>query len=200
MKRTRRTILAANAIFISLLALSATAAAQNEQPNRGSASFTRAETIVIFVWESATPLPQASTEAADPKLSPGFASAGLGATATLREWQAHIAYTIRNGYPLAESWIGLDRDRADMALRQAAVMASTDADRMALRLLVNHFEDLHRWSAGLIDANRNLRLAEYYISETALENDPIFQKTSACGDFLASMLASGRFAEEASCQ
>lgn len=200
MKPTRRTILSAGALFISLLALAPGAPAQNPPSQGDSATFTRAETIVIYVWEAATPLAQASTEATDLRLSPGFASAGLGATATLRDWQAHIAYTIRNGYPLAESWIALDRDRADTALRQAAVMASTDADRMALRLLVNHFEDLRRWSAGLIDANRNLRLAEYYISETALENDPMFQKTSACGDFLASMLASGRFAEEASCQ
>ena len=115
-----------------------------------------------------------------------------GERAACRQWLDSLAQLDLSGRNV---W-----DRADIALRQAAVIASTDADRMALRLLVNHFEDLRRWSAGLIDANRNLRLAEYYISETALENDPMFQKTSACGDFLASMLASGRFVESASCQ
>lgn len=156
-------------------------------------------TIVIYVWDAAAPLAEGSGEI-DPRLSRDFATSGLGAMNMLREWQRHLAYTIRSGYPLSESWIALDRDRADAALRLAALATSTEADRIALRDLTREFDTLQQWSDALIEANRQLALAEYYMSPEKLQNDPLFQKTTACGDFLTTMLSSGRLAEDRSCQ
>ena len=60
----------------------------------------------------------------------------------------------------------------------AVLAASTDAERKALQQLVNQNENLRLWSDWLIDANRNLRLANYYTSATALDNDALFQNTA----------------------
>jgi len=182
------------------LMLSGMAAAQTMRPAADPGSDRDEGRIVVYVWEAATPLPEGSGEAVEAGLTRSFASSGLDAMTVLRVWQGHLAYSIRNGYPLSEFWIAMDRERADDVLRQAALRTSTEADRMALRALVNQFENLRQWSDGLIEANRNMRLAEYYITPATLNNDPLFQKTAACSDFLVSMLASGQLAEDSSCR
>jgi hypothetical protein len=46
--------------------------------------------------------------------------------------------------------------------------ASTDPDRTALQELAANYDDLRRWSAQLVEANRKLDMAKYYMSPTAL--------------------------------
>ncbi len=182
-------------VFFSLLSLAEIASAQARSDSLNSEG-----TIVVNVWAAATPAPASSGPAAEPLLSRDFAAAGLKTTAVLKEWQRRLAYTIQNGYPLSEFWIAFDRDRAADALQLVALAASSDADRTALQQLLAQFENLRQWSDGLIEANRNLRLAPYYMSPAALTTDPMFQKTAECARFLAPMLASGRLAEDRSCQ
>lgn len=113
----------------------------------------------------------------------------------LGDWQRHIVNTFEKGYPLSELSIKSDRDRADDALGLAALAASNDADWAALERLRSLFESLQRWSDDLVEDKRNLRLALYYVSRTALDDDPVFQKNTECGRFIASMLAGKRPAE-----
>jgi hypothetical protein len=204
MKNIERKILRANAAFLMaacvaallVLIMPGTASAQGEPQTSGLLE----GSIVVYVWEQATPAPvDGFGMELDRKLSRDLASSGLDAMSVLRQWQGHLAYSIRNGYPVSEAWVAMDRERADMALQQAALRASTDADRYALSLLVNQFESLKQWSDGLLEANRNMRLANYYMSPAGLDNDALFQKTAACGNFLGPMLASGFLSDHSAC-
>ena len=178
--------------LIPLLSLAETAAAQAGQ-TRSDPVDNSEEKIVVNVWaEADTP--------AEEQLSRRFAAAGLRATTLLREWQRHIAYNIRIGLPLCESCIAADRDQAAQAMRLATLLASRDADHTALEELLNLFENFQRWSDALVEDLREWDLGRYYMSPTALNDDPGFQKAAECARFLAPMLASGRLAEDRSCQ
>jgi len=101
------------------------------------------------------------------------------------------------GFPLGGGfWVETDFEAIDDALRMAALAATNDADRQALQELANQANRLRDWFGWLIDQNRNLRLANYYISPEPLDNDERFQNTASCTRFLLSMLASGRLQEE----
>jgi len=82
----------------------------------------------------------------------------------------------------------------------ATLLASRDADRAALQELLNLFENFQRWSDALVEDLREWDLGRYYMSPTALNDDPLFQKSAECAEFLAPMLASARPAENGSCQ
>jgi len=176
----------------SLLSSAETAAAQAGQTRSDPVDDSEGK-IVINVWAPAD-------TATEQQLSQGFAAAGLRATTLLREWQRHIAYNIQIGLPVYESCIAVDRDQAAEALRLATLLASKDADRTALQELVNLFENLQRWSDALVEDLREWDLGRYYASPTALNDDPLFQKSAECARFLAPMLASGRLEEDRSCQ
>ena len=176
----------------SLQSLAETAAVQAGQARTDPVDNSE-EKIGVTVWAAAD-------TAAEQQLSQDFAAAALRATALLREWQRHIASTIRFGLPLCESCIAEDRDQAAEALRLATLLASKDADRTALQELLDLFENFQQWSDALVEGNRNGELGRYYMSPTGLNDDPVLQKTARCAQFLAPMLASGRLAEDASCQ
>ena len=199
MKNIQRKILLANAVLMLMLLGAGNASAQTAPSNSGSGPLLEGS-IIVYVWEAAPAFAEGSGEALDLRLSRDLASSGLEAMSVLRQWQGHLTYSIRNGYPLSEAWVTMDRERADLALQQAALRASTDADRIALRMLVNQFENLKQWSDGLLETNRNMRLASYYMSPAGLDNDVLFQKTAACGNFLGTMLSSGRLADHPACR
>jgi hypothetical protein len=176
----------------SLPSLAETAAAQVGQARSDPLDDSEGK-IAVTVWAPAD-MP------AEQQLSQGFAGAGLRATTLLREWRRRIAYNIRIGLPLCESCIAVDRDQAADAVRLATLSASKDADRTALQELLKLFENLQRWSDALVEDNREWDLGRYYMSPTALNDDPLFEKSAECAQFLAPMLASGRLAEDRSCQ
>ncbi len=186
-------------MFISLLSLPATAHGQTGRTLSDLFNDKSDETIVVNVWAKAAPTPAASGEPSE-ALSREFMASGLKATTLLREWQRHMAYPIQNGYPLSEFWIRIDRDRALDAVRLAELSAATAGDQGASRQLLQQYENLRLWSDWLIEANRNLRLAQYYMSPAALDNDLLFQKTVDCTKFLIPMLASGKLTEDGSCR
>src|SRR6266566_2370185 len=179
----------AMAMLMSLLWSAGFAAAQAGRATRNSGNNTQGKSVRVSA-DSAI-----SARADRVPLSRNFAAAGLRADDLLRVWQRHIAYTFQNGYPLSELSIDFDRDRAADALGLAALAASNDADRAALEQLRNLFESLQRWSDDLVEDKRNLRLARYYMSPTALDDDPVFQKNTECGRFIALMLAGKQLAE-----
>jgi hypothetical protein len=172
-----------------VLLVSPIARAQSERsPHRDSND--HEARIVINVWR-----------AADPNaLSRDFAVFAVTAAAQMNNWQLHIAYTFKSGYPLSEFWIASDRDRAEDALRLAGLAANGEADRAALVQLVNLFGNIRGWIDARIEDKRNLRLANYYMSASAMDNDELFQRNLSCTTSLMSMLASGRLAEETTCR
>ena len=144
-------------------------------------------TVVVDVWSSEEP-PQ--------KLSQGFASAGLMAASRMQNTERRMEQSIKRGFPLGEFWIRLDFDAIDDSLRQASLTVRNDADRTALQQLQGQTERLRAWSDWLIGQNRELRLANYYISPATLDNDEQFQGSVTCTNYLLSMLASGQVQEE----
>jgi hypothetical protein len=154
-------------------------------------------TIVVDVWSSAAH-PPAKPQQADPtRLSPGFAATALTAATRIQFTQRRITNSIKMGFPLGGGfWIQTDLDAIDDSLRMAALTATNEADRQALQQLQNQTNRLREWCDWLIDQNRNLRLANYFISPATLDNDERYQNTVACNNFLMSMLASGRLQQE----
>jgi hypothetical protein len=137
-----------------------------------------------------------TTPPTDPGLSRGFLKAGIEAMSLVREWHSALANAIKNGFPIAEGWLGGYRGQAAAALRLASVAVSTDSDRNAFQLMTNGFNFMDKLSNQYLTARQSLN----YISPDALTNDPLDQKLLNCGHSLASMVASGQFVDDGSCQ
>jgi len=180
--------------LILVFLLATMAGAQSEsgliEPSSGNPD----ETIVVDVWST----PAESKPEADPtKLSRSFAAAGLNAASRLQFTERRVDNSIRMGFPLGGGfWIKTDFDSIDDSLRLAALSTTNEADRQALLELQNQTNRLRAWCDWLIDQNRNMRLANYFVSPEPLDNDEQFQNTVTCTRFLMSMLASGRLTEE----
>lgn len=178
-------------VLSSVLLLGAMAAAQSDNCEYN---------IIVIVCLTAEPDSSLSAQPDEEAMSPNFAASALQAAARIRNWQMHLAYTIKNGYPLSEYWIASDRDRASDALQMAVSAATGEADRAALVQLVNLFGNVQSWSDARLEDKKNLRLANYYMSASALDNDESFQNSVSCTNSLMSMLASRRSAEETTCR
>ena len=187
-------------LVIPMLWLATIAGAQTGSSLTNDGKEHREGTIVVDVWSSAAPGEGNANQADPAKLSKSFASAALNAAGRMQSTQRRIEHSIRMGFPLGGFWIQSDFDWIDESLRTAGLSAANDADRTALQQLENQNNRLRLWSDWLIASNRNLRLAEYYISPSALDNDERFQNAAACTKFLISMLASARLGEDDSCR
>ena len=153
--------------------------------------------IRVEVWSSA---PSADMKPKKPNaLSRGFELAALNVASRLQFTERRIANSIKMGFPLGEFWIQTDLDAIEDSFRVAAISATNEADLQALQQLQTLKQRLRLWSDWLIDQHRQLGLAEYYISPSALDNDERFQNTVTCTNFVMSMLASGTLGEENSC-
>ena len=191
-------------VFITLLLMAAIASAQTGEeiaapPRNAQTSVTEnatgytEDTIIVDVWSRA-----AQAKEADPaRLSPGFAATASSAASRIQFTQRRITNSVKMGFPLGGGfWIQTDLDAIDDSLRMAALAATNEADRETLQELQNETARLRDWCNWLIDQNRNLRLANYFISPATLDNDERYQNTVACNNFLMSMLASGRLQDE----
>lgn len=196
-------------LFIPVLLLATIAVAQTGEqlaappPGTEPSSLTESgidngnHTIVVDVWSSFARSPAKPKEADPAKLSPGFAATALSAASRIQFTQRRITNSIKMGFPLGGGfWIQTDLDAIDDSLRMAALAATNEADRETLQQLQSETNRLRDWCNWLIDQNRNLRLANYFISPATLDNDERYQNTVACNNFLMSMLASGRLQEE----
>jgi hypothetical protein len=140
----------------------------------------------------------ASSTASDQSstLSRNFLRAAIEAMSSMREWHAALATAIQNQYPIAEGWLANSRNQASVSLRLASTSASNDADRHAVQLLNNVFNNMKRLSDQYVAQAQS----HTYIPPDSLANDPLDQRIVNCGHSLAAMAASGQFQDDGSCQ
>ena len=164
----------------------------------GSLTF-KGNQIVLTLSAPTTNAP-ATTSAAPPSTTSGFSkeflTAGIEEMSVIREWRSALINAIRQGYPVTEDWVAGFRAQTQQNLRLASVAASTDADRNALRLLNNEFNNMKKLSDRFVDANRS----RTYVPPDALDNDPFDQKILSCAHSLAAMAANNQFVDDGSCQ
>jgi hypothetical protein len=135
---------------------------------------------------------------APPGLSRNFASAAIATVSDMKEWTGAIGTMVTYGLAANAEWAQTYHDRVQTSLAQAAVAASTNSDRDALRLLDNQFANLANWASTVI-ADRQAMNGDKTMDPNALQNDPALAKIMTCGRFLNSMLVSGSFADNSSC-
>lgn len=169
----------------------------------GTLSFHGSEIVLTIDQESGrstTPetAPQAPV-ADDNALSNNFMTAAVQDLALIKDWGTMLAYGVTKGVPGDGSRLVVPRDRAAEGLRLANVAVATAADRHAMELLTNHFNNVKAWHDQLIKARKSMSTANYSMAEDALNRDPAFQKIASCSDFLGTMLPSGAFSDHASC-
>jgi len=136
---------------------------------------------------------------ASPQFSQGFASAGIQALATIKQWRSTLAYAVQRGIPGDGSRTFILRDKASEGVRLASAAASNDSDKNGSQLLTNHFSNVQAWTNKLIDARKSMGTANLSMSPNALNDDPLYQKIAACSDFLGQTFASGTFQDDSSC-
>ena len=175
------------------------------QITRGSLRYS-ADTIILTLPTSSgssstgmTSTEQPSHPVDDSDLSSAFMRAGIEEIATLREWGSTLAYAIQNNYGVTEGWAAKYRDQAAHNLELASAAATTNGDRNATQLLTKEFEAVRDWSNRLVQEKKTMDTAKYALSPNALREDPQSQKIINCGRFLAQMLGSGKFTDDASC-
>jgi len=165
----------------------------------GTVSFKGDEIILTFpgaVAASAAPTSSPQSEG----MSKGFMSAAVQGLALIKNWQTTMADAIQRGVPGDGSRLVVLHDRAAEGLRLAQVQAHNSSDEGALQLLTNHFNQVDSWKRRLVDARRSMSTANYSASPDALQNDPEYQKIVSCSQFLATMLPSGEYQDNASCR
>ncbi len=154
-------------------------------------------TIVVDVWSSAVQSPPKPKKEDPARLSRGFAVAASDAASRLQFTERRITNSIRMGFPLGGGfWIQTDLDAVDDSLRLAALSATNQADEQVLQQLQTQTDRLRAWCGWLIEQNRTLRLANYFISPEPLDNDMEYQNTVTCTRFLLSMVGRGRLEQE----
>jgi len=169
---------------------------------KGSVSFTGPGIVLTLPAEASRSMepPTATLQPANSSaLSRDFTKAGIEEIARLREWATTLASAIRGGYGVTDEWVNGYRDQASQSLQIAEVAASTDGDRNAAQLLHHAFDLVQQWSDQLVSAKKSMDVAKYITSPNALREDPLSQKIITCGHFLAQMLGSATFQNDASC-
>jgi hypothetical protein len=170
----------------------------------GTVSYAGNEIVLTVAFaDSGQPAQHGESETSDPidknALSGNFMSAAVQDLALIKEWGTTLAYAVTKGVPGDGSRLVLFRDRATEGLRLAKVAVSNEADREAMQLLTNHFNNVKGWHTQLINARKTMSTANYSLSEDALSRDALFQKIAACSEFLGTMLSNGEFSDNSSC-
>jgi hypothetical protein len=169
----------------------------------GSVRFEGNSIILTFDFASnASPAPCSSVTPAGPSnaMSPGFMNAAVEELAILKEWRSYMAYGITRGVPGDGSRMVLNQNKATDALRLAQVAVSSDADRSVFELLRADFDHVNSWYKQLVEGRKNMATGNYSMSEDSLKTDSAYQKIVSCSDFLGTMIPSGTFSDDGSCQ
>ena len=159
-------------------------------------------TVTVEPTQVVLTIPRASADAPSPQttdqLSKEFVDASIVALAEMREWKGALATMVTYGFSVDGLWAQTYREQAETSLAQAAVEASTNADRSALQLLNNEFAHLSQWETDVLADRKALNSAKT-LDPNALQDDPELAKISGCGRFLNKMLVSRAFADNPSC-
>jgi len=160
---------------------------------------------IVLTIPSAEPAPAVAVatpaSAAPPApvgLSRDFASAAIAELAEMREWRGAVSAMVRYGMAVSDTWAQDYHAHVEEGIRQASVVATTDADQSALQLLRSEADNVNNWANGVLAARQNLNGAST-VDPNALQNDPTLTKIRKCGQFLNGMLVSGGFADDPSC-
>jgi hypothetical protein len=133
-----------------------------------------------------------------PGLSTEFKRAAISELAEMREWRgavgAMITYGLAAGSATAQDYHAI----CEEGLNQATVVATTDADHSALRLLRNEFDNLSAWANQILTERKSLNAART-IDPNSMQNDAALTKINNCGRFLNTMIVSGAFNDDSSC-
>jgi hypothetical protein len=132
------------------------------------------------------------------KLSRDFSSAAIAAVAAMREWRVAVRAMILYGLAVSDSWVQTYHRQTLDALEQAAIAASTEADKNALQLLRNEADMMTAW-AHQVEVDRQELNAEKVVDPNALQDDSTLAKIQKCSQFLNSMILSGTFNDDTSC-
>src|ERR1700688_5240854 len=132
------------------------------------------------------------------KLSRDFSSAAISALAAMREWRVAVRAMILYGLAVSETWVQAYHQQSMDALQQAAVVASTDADKNALQVFRNEADMMTSW-ANQVEADRQQLNGEKVVDPNALKDDPTLAKIQKCSQFLNSMVLSGSFTDDPTC-
>lgn len=116
----------------------------------------------------------------------------------MKEWTGAVATMVTYGLAADVTRAQDDHDKVETTLAQASVAASTGADHDAFRLLNNQFSAVQNW-ANSVAAERQALNGDKTMDPNALQNDPALAKIASCASFLNSMLASGAFSDNATC-
>jgi hypothetical protein len=164
----------------------------------GSATF-EANRITVTIPAPGVP-PAPTTPPISPQgMSKEFQQIAVLSLAEMREWRGAISTIISSGMPVVGTWPQDYHDRVEADLMQSSVTASTEQDHQALRPLQREFALISDWADEVV-SERNALNAERTIDPYSLRNDPSLAKISKCGQFLNSMIVSGSFSDESSCQ
>jgi hypothetical protein len=164
----------------------------------GSIGFSGDKIIVTLTADASSDVHPSNQQAA-PGMSNDFMKAALQELSTLKEWSNTLAYAIQKGVPGDGSRLVVFHDRATDQLRLAKVAASNESDEDALRLLTNHFNTVSKWSDKLVAERKSMSTGKYSMTPNALANDETYQKITGCAQFLGTMLPSGQFHDDRTC-
>lgn len=153
---------------------------------------------IVLTIPAAPPSARATPPPSTQGISKRFAGAAIAALAEMREWKGAVGTMVTYGLAVSGTWAQTNRERTETSLAQASVAASTNSDRSALQLLNNQYNTLSEW-AGEVAADRQALNGTITTDPNAQQNDPALIKFSKCDTFLSSMLVSGVFADNSSC-
>ena len=102
------------------------------------------------------------------------------------------------GLAVSETWVQAYHQQSMDALQQAAVVASTDADKNALQVLRSEADMMTSW-ANQVEADRQQLNGEKVVDPNALKDDLTLAKIQKCSQFLNSMVLSGSFNDDPTC-
>jgi hypothetical protein len=158
----------------------------------------RGDQITLTLPGAAAGAPSSAAPASAPVnsgFSKDFVQSAIEEMAVIREWRSALSNCIENNYPVQEDWVEVFRGKAATNLVLLYSAASTEADRNALPLLNNEFENLKALSEKLLDARKFLR----FVSFDDFNEDPVNQKIVNCARSLATMAVSGQFVDDVAC-
>jgi hypothetical protein len=168
------------------------------QLTNGSISVGPTQIVLTIPTASTNANSSAAAPAATSNLSRNFATVAINTVAQMKEWTGAVATMVTYGLAADVTRAQDDHDKVETTLAQASVAASTSADHDAFRLLNNQFSAVQNWASS-VAAERQALNGDKTMDPNALQNDPALAKITNCASFLNSMLASGTFSDNATC-
>jgi hypothetical protein len=141
---------------------------------------------------SENPTPAASAVT----LSKEYVTADIEAMARMQAWHDNLKNAIEHSVPLTDELLARYRAWSQEGVRVASVAATTAADKNALPLLNNEFNNLEKLCNKYLEMTK----AAAYIAPDSLDGDQLNQKIRNCAKFLGALSTTTPFVEDGSCQ